>query len=208
MAMMRRVAPTLRWRAWTRASSAAGWRRGRRAATTTTVRVRARTRTRAMARTLTRQSRRLMVAAADRSAGGWWREAALCDAASVPLQLRVFVPQHTTRYVRWRSAGFSTITQPADGRSWTNGYRCHDSTPRNRYDTPHHCRARPDLFHKLSNPAIAAHTSLTLLTRVCPNTKHERDERTNSANWNGRHRADGDTTLRVCPRSSTRQHRV
>ena len=34
--MMRRVAPTLRWRALTRASSAAGWRRGSRAATTTT----------------------------------------------------------------------------------------------------------------------------------------------------------------------------
>jgi len=29
---------------------------------------------RAMARTLTRQRRRLMVAAADRSARGWWRE--------------------------------------------------------------------------------------------------------------------------------------
>ena len=32
--MMRRVAPTLRWRALTRASSAAGWRRGRRAVST------------------------------------------------------------------------------------------------------------------------------------------------------------------------------
>jgi len=33
-----------------------------------------------MARTLTRQRRRLMVAAADRSAGGWWRA---CSALSL-----------------------------------------------------------------------------------------------------------------------------
>ncbi len=37
---------------------------------------------RAMARTLTRQRRWLMVAAADRSAGGWWRE---CSALSLML---------------------------------------------------------------------------------------------------------------------------
>jgi hypothetical protein len=47
----------------------------------TTVRVRAIDEDhRAMARTLTRQRRRLMVAAADRSAGGWWRD---CSALSL-----------------------------------------------------------------------------------------------------------------------------
>jgi hypothetical protein len=47
----------------------------------TTVRVRAIDEDhRAMARTLTRQRKRLMVAAADRSAGGWWRD---CSALSL-----------------------------------------------------------------------------------------------------------------------------
>jgi len=170
-----------------------------------------------MARTLTRQRRRLMVAAADRSAGGWWRVAALCDPVSVPLRLRVYFA--TTQ----GDSVFTKHKQPPAARGHrTHGYamdaqldkvragngRQDHSTPRN---TTHHIIAVHIPPAQSSTPPPSPptpHTSLTLLTRVSPNTKHERDDRTNSANWNGRHRADSDPTLRDSPRSSTRRHRV
>jgi hypothetical protein len=105
-----------------------------------------------------------MVAAADRSAGGWWRAAALCDPVSVPLRLRVYFAttqgdsvftKHKQppagaphpRVCDGRPAGQST------GWKWTPG-PLHTT----QYDTPHHCRAH-STSSELNTTATAAHTS-------------------------------------------------
>ena len=126
-----------------------------------------------------------MVAAADRSAGGWWRVAALCDPVSVPLRLRVYFA--TTQ----GDSVFTKHKQPpagaphprvCDGRpagqstagEWTPG-PLHTTQ-----STTYHIIAVhiPQAQHQTRKPPTP-HTSLILLMRVAqtPNTK-ETIERT------------------------------